>query len=80
MAESSSPEGLGSSGPKRGRYRSKQERLVLTSTWSHKERELTAAMDLVRRSGIVKVLETLLDMPPSPISRSPSSATSSPSP
>ncbi len=69
MAESSSPEGLGSSGPKRGRYRSKQERLVLTSTWSHKERELTAAMDLVRRSGIVKVLETLLDVPPSPISR-----------
>ena len=69
MAEASSPEAIAPSLPKRGRYRSKHERLVLTSTWSHNERELTAAMALVRRSGIAKILETALDMPPSPSSR-----------
>ncbi len=56
-------------GHKRGRYRSKQERLILTSTWSHDERELTAAMQLVRKSGVLGPLEAAMKMPPAPDSR-----------
>jgi hypothetical protein len=69
MAEPLRPEGLGPSEPKRGRYRSKHERLVLTSTWSHDERELSAAMALVRQSGVLGPLETVMKMPPAPGSR-----------
>ena len=66
MAEPSNHE---VTGHKRGRYRSKQERLILTSTWSHDERELTAAMELVRKSGVLGPLETAMKMPPAPGSR-----------
>ena len=69
MAEPLRPEGFVPSQPKRGRYRSKHERLVLTSTWSHDERELSAAMALVRQSGVLGPLETVMKVPPAPSSR-----------
>lgn len=50
--------------PKRTTVRDlpKSQRLILTSTWSHNEREFCAAMDHVRRSGVLEPLETLLKM------------------
>lgn len=69
MAEASDLQRIVSAGPKRGRYRSKHERLILTSTWTHNERELVAAMDHVRKSGVLGPLETAMEMPHDPESR-----------
>ena len=44
----------------------KSERLILTSTWTHNEREFTEVTEHVRRSGVVGPLEVLMKMPHTP--------------
>ena len=68
MADTPKPKGR-DEGHRTRRDLPKSERLILTSTWSHDERELTAAMGFVRRSGVLGPLETAMKMPPAPGSR-----------
>ncbi len=65
MASTSDPK---TAGDKRTTRRDlpKSQRLILTSTWSHNEREFTAVTEHVRSSGVLGPLEVLMGMPRTP--------------